>query len=261
MLWHVRTVKIGLCGFTIAIGDYPRRFPIVEVQQTFYQPPAEGVMRRWRAAMPADFEFTVKAWQLVTHTAASPTYRRLRRTLTERERAGAGAFRDSAIVEEGWQVTAACAATLGATAILFQCPASFRPTDENLRNLGAFLGRIDRPPGVRLLWEPRGPWPPDLVASLCAAHGLTHVVDPFTSRTVTVPAGAGDLTYYRLHGITGSRHVYTDDELRQLRDMLPAAGRAYVMFNNIPRAGDARRFGLLLGEGLVAPCFGQGGDV
>jgi uncharacterized protein YecE (DUF72 family) len=46
MVSPVPSVKIGLCGFTIAIGEYPRRFPVVEVQQTFYQPPAEAVMRR-----------------------------------------------------------------------------------------------------------------------------------------------------------------------------------------------------------------------
>lgn len=239
----MRNVKIGLCGFTIAIAQYPLRFPVVEVQQTFYQPPTEGVMRRWRAAVPADFEFTVKAWQLITHTAGSPTYRRLRRPMTDEERAGAGAFRDSAIVDDGWRVTVACAATLGASAILFQCPASFKPTDENLANFEAFFRRIARPPGVRLLWEPRGPsWPADIVGRLCAAHGLTHVVDPFVNPTVT----AGALTYYRLHGITGTRHVYTDDELLRLRDMLPATGEVYVMFNNIPRARDAERFGRLL---------------
>ena len=102
MLAGVRSVKVGLCGFTIAIGQYPRHFPVVEVQQTFYQPPSEGVMRRWRANTPPGFEFTMKAWQLVTHAAASPTYRRLKRPLTATERAGAGFFRDSAIVEEGW---------------------------------------------------------------------------------------------------------------------------------------------------------------
>lgn len=45
-----RVVKIGLCGFTIAMGKYSSHFPVVEVQQTFYQPPAETVMRRWRAS-------------------------------------------------------------------------------------------------------------------------------------------------------------------------------------------------------------------
>jgi uncharacterized protein YecE (DUF72 family) len=238
------SAKIGLCGFTIAIAEYPRRFPVVEVQQTFYQPPAESVLRRWRAAVPEDFEFTLKAWQLITHTAASPTYRRLKRPLTDRERAGAGAFRDSDIVRAGWQATLGCAAILNASAILFQCPASFRPTDQNVANLSSFFERIDRPAGVRLLWEPRGSWPDDLVASLCNAHGNTHVVDPFINASVTTPATG--LTYYRLHGITGIRHVYTDEELRRLRDAVPATGETYVMFNNIPRAEDAERFKQLL---------------
>jgi uncharacterized protein YecE (DUF72 family) len=242
----VRSVKIGLCGFTIAIGEYGRRFPVVEVQQTFYQPPAAGVMRRWRASTPPELEFTIKAWQLITHTGTSPTYRRLKRALTAKERADVGAFQDTAIVDEGWRVTAECARTLGATAILFQCPASFRPTKRNVASVRAFFDRIDRPDGVRMLWEPRGPWPADVVADLCASCGLVHVVDPFVNPTVT-----RGVTYFRLHGITGTRHVYTDDELLRLRDMLPPSGETYVMFNNIPRANDAIRFGRLLGEGLT----------
>jgi uncharacterized protein YecE (DUF72 family) len=237
----VTKTKIGLCGFSIAIAEYPRRFPVVEIQQTFYQPPAEHVMRRWLAATPAGFEFTIKAWQLVTHAGGSPTYRRLRRELTPAERAGVGNFRDTEIVAEGWRVTVACAKLLGATGILFQCPASFRPTDENIGNLDAFMRRIDRPPGVRLMWEPRGPWPADVVRDLCATHGLVHVVDPFVTPAVTT-----GVTYYRLHGITGARHVYTDAELARLREMVPPDGEAYVMFNNIPRAGDAARFGEVL---------------
>ena len=248
----MRTVKIGLCGFTIAIADYARSFPVVEVQQTFYQPSADAVMRRWRAAMPADFEFTIKAWQLITHTAASPTYRRLKRPLTAKERTEAGAFRNTAIVDEAWRVTLRCADILRASSILFQCPASFRPTDDNLANFDAFFHRIPRPPRVRLLFEPRGPsWPADVCAALCAAHDLVHVVDPFVNATVTRGPRAA-VTYYRLHGITGSRHVYTDPELRRLRDMVPKSGETYVLFNNIPRANDARRFGHLLGQGLLA---------
>jgi uncharacterized protein YecE (DUF72 family) len=245
---NVRAVKVGLCGFTIAIGEYPRHFPVVEVQQTFYQPPSDAVMRRWRESTPADLEFTVKAWQLITHTAKSPTYRRLKRPLTADERAGAGAFRDSPIVDEAWRVTTDCARTLRASSILFQCPASFKPTGENVEAMRSFFGRIARPAGVRLLWEPRGAWPGDLVASLCESLGLVHVVDPFVNPTVT-----RGLTYFRLHGITGSRHVYTDDELLRLRDMVPRTGETYVMFNNIPRANDARRFARLVGRGLVQP--------
>ena len=79
--------------------------------------------------------------------------------------------------------------------------------------------------------------------ALCESLGLVHVVDPFVNGTVT-----RGVTYFRLHGITGSRHVYSDEELLRLRDMVPAAGETYVLFNNIPRAGNACRFIRLLGE-------------
>jgi uncharacterized protein YecE (DUF72 family) len=242
-----RTIKVGLCGFTMAAARYPWHFPVVEVQQTFYQPPAVNVITRWRAQMPASFEFTLKAWMLITHAAKSPTYRRLRRPLTQREAADAGGFQPTEIVDEAWRTSLDAAQRLRATAMLFQCPASFRPTPENLANLRGFFTRIDRPPKLRLLFEPRGPaWTADIVQPLVADLGLVHVVDPFVGTTVST-----DPTYFRLHGITGSRHVYTDDELARLAAMVPAHGESYVMFNNIPRVGDAERFKPLVGLSAV----------
>jgi uncharacterized protein YecE (DUF72 family) len=232
-------VRLGLCGFTIGAAAYFREFRVVEVQQTFYEPPRDATMVRWRRQAPLRFEFTLKAWQLVTHDASSPTYRRLRRPLSAAERAEAGSFRATPVVERAWARTLECAALLRATSILLQCPRSFRPTDENVERLRAFGKRVDRPDGVRLLWEPRGAWPPELVAELCRELGLVHAVDPFVVETQTP-----ELAYFRLHGITGARHVYTDDELRQLRGMI--SDDAYVLFNNIPRVGDARRFETLL---------------
>ena len=237
------TIKVGLCGYTMSAARYPWHFPVVEVQQTFYQPPAVGVIQRWRAQMPASFEFTLKAWMLITHTSKSPTYRRLRRPLTATEAAGAGSFRESAIVDEGWRVSVEAARLLRATMILFQCPASFKPTDEHIANMRRFFKRITRPAKVRLLFEPRGPaWTPEIVRPLVEELDLVHVVDPFVGPTVST-----DLTYWRLHGITGNRHVYSDEELRRLADMVPARGDTYVMFNNIPRVGDAERFKPLVG--------------
>jgi uncharacterized protein YecE (DUF72 family) len=236
-------VRIGLCGFTIAFEDYVREYRLVEVQQTFYEPPRDGTMRRWRALAPSDFEFTIKAWQLVTHDASSPTYRRLRSRLSDVDRASAGGFRTSPIVLRAWERSLECAAILRATALLLQCPASFRPTEENIDRLRTFFGTVERPPGVRMLWEPRGPWPAEVARMLCRDLGLVHVVDPFVSTTATP-----EQTYLRLHGTTGARHVYSDAELDQLAGMLPAAPShpTYVLFNNLPRVEDARRFRAIL---------------
>lgn len=41
------SVRVGLCGFTMAFESYLREYRLVEVQQTFYEPPREGTMRRW----------------------------------------------------------------------------------------------------------------------------------------------------------------------------------------------------------------------
>ncbi len=241
--------KVGLCGFTMAMADYPRYFPVVEVQQTFYEPPTDAVMRRWVAAMPPPFEFNLKAWQLITHESKSPTYRRLKRPLNDQERASCGAFRDSAIVRAALKRTLECATLLRAKTLLFQCPASFRPDPQNVERLRHFILHVARPecpPGLRLAWEPRGgAWTQhaDLAMELCQELELVYVVDPFVDKIAT----AGP-TYLRLHGVSGPRHVYTDDELRRLADMTPPD--ACVMFNNIPRVSDARRFNdLLAGPG------------
>ena len=233
------TIKLGMCGFTIGAASYYRKFRVVEVQQTFYDPPADETLRRWREQAPPEFEFTMKAWQVITHLGTSRTYRRLRSPFTGDQRAEAGAFRSTPTVLAAWQRTVECAAVLRATAILFQCPASFRPTEESASNMRAFFARIERPSGVTLLWEPRGPWPDDLVLSLCRELGVVHAVDPFLRPSLTP-----ELIYWRLHGNRSHYDRYTDDELRQLDAWLPPdpSVDAYVLFNNIPRVHDVRRW-------------------
>jgi uncharacterized protein YecE (DUF72 family) len=238
-------VRVGLCGFSIAMRDYACRFRVVEVQNTFYEPPRDEVMAKWKAVTGPSLEYTMKVWQLVTHAANSPTYRRMQRKLKPND--APGAFRDSAAVDEGWRRSVECANVLSASAMLCQCPASFGPHRDNVDNLRNFFERIARP-AARLLWEPRGAeWvaAKNLAQSICRDLDLVLVVDPF----VTQPAPGSDV-YWRLHGIGGARHSYTDAELARLRRMLVDAAPnrpAYVLFNNLPRVGDAARFLQALG--------------
>ena len=228
--------RVGLCGFTINAAEYFATFDTLEVQQTFYEPPSKLTMTRWREQAPAGFVFTIKAWQIITHRATSNTYRRLRSHV---DRAECGAFQLNDTVRHAWGVTRDCARLLHAKAILFQCPASFRPTPENIDNMRRFFGGIDRMPGVHWLWEPRGDlWTDDVVLDLCGELNLVHTVDPFMRPSLTP-----EITYWRLHGIGSHYRSYGDEELRDLASRLPAEAReTYVMFNNIPRAGDAKRF-------------------
>ena len=233
-------VRTGLCGFTMSMQDYAHYFPVVEVQNTFYEPPRDALMKKWLAATPPSLEYTMKVWQLVTHGPKSPTYRRMKRALSATDEPGF--FRDSPSVEEGWQRSLECANVLSATAMLFQCPASFSPEPENLVRMRRFFARIQRP-RARLMWEPRGAaWvgERDLALSLSLDLDIVYVVDPFVT-----PQPRGCAIYWRLHGIGGARNSYTDQQLQKLHHMLLDAepsGPAYVLFNNLPRVGDAKRF-------------------
>ncbi len=233
-------VRVGLCGWTISQTAYVQRFRLVEVQHTFYEPPSDALLAGWRKTVPQGFEFTMKAWQLVTHESGSPTYRRLKHPLPDSARGQVGAFRTTAPVLAAWQRTLECARVLRATAVLLQCPRSFRPTTDNVSRLRSFLSEVERP-DARLLWEPRGSWPTSLLTELCRDLDLVHVVDPMQTETVTP-----EQTYYRLHGTTGMRHVHTDDELRRLRELVNGRPTPYVLFNNLPRVADAQRFLALL---------------
>ncbi len=229
-------LKIGCCGIPLKPAEYAARFAVAEVQHTFYQPPPATKLQIWRSQAGAAFEFTLKAWQVITHASTSPTYERLRAPLSEFERAECGSFRRTSIVREAWLTTKKCAEILNAKLVLFQCQARFTPRPENLKNLRHFFQNVDRA-GLRLLWEPRGPWSPELVQELCAELDLLHVVDPFVARPVT-----REFLYYRLHGGKNYRHRFTDDELQRLLTIIPPEKPVYVMFNNVSMLQDALRF-------------------
>jgi uncharacterized protein YecE (DUF72 family) len=171
---------IGCCGWAGSQAQYFSQFPVIEIQSTFYDPPASKVAVRWRTIAPPEFEFCIKAWQLITHSSSSPTYRRLRQPIRAERSAFYGSFQDTDEVWQAWMKTLEIAEAVRAGVVLFQCPASFRATRLNIENLSRFFQRIG-PQSFRLAWEPRGPWPAELVHDLCAQYRLVHCVDPLTS--------------------------------------------------------------------------------
>lgn len=226
--------KVGCCGFVVSQQAYFGLFKVVEVQNTFYQLPRLQTAEKWRSAAPAGFEFTMKAWQLITHQPSSPTYRRLREKIPPKKSVNYGRFRPTDEVLEAWERTSAFASALGASLVVFQCPASFRPTKENRANMTRFFKEVERK-GLRFGWEPRGAWPEDLLLRLCEELELTHCVDPFKNRPVF-----GDIYYFRLHGITGYSYRFTDDDLARLKQWAEEKP-SYLLFNNNWMKEDALR--------------------
>ncbi len=224
-------IKVGCCGFPVSMKKYFDNLKLVEVQKTFYKPPEIKTAERWRKNAPKDFEFTVKAWQVITHPPSSPTYRKAKLNVKN-----AGFFKPVKEVFEAWEVTRSFAKALNANFILFQTPRSFTDKSENISNMVEFFGSIER--DFLFGFEPRG-WKEEKILKVCSELQLIHVVDPLQNRQLF-----GDISYFRLHGGANYKHKYTEEELRKVLSMCKT--ESYVLFNNIYMFDDAMLFKKIL---------------
>jgi uncharacterized protein YecE (DUF72 family) len=195
--------------------------------------------QRWKEEAPRGFEFTMKSPQLITHETTSPTYRRYKIPIPEKDKKNYGSFKPTTEVMEAWQKTSEFAQALGARVLVFQCPPSFTPTTEHISNLKHFFSTIQRGDFL-LVWEPRGNWKPIEIKGLCMELNLVHGVDPFKNEPLY-----GKMRYFRLHGKTGYSYRFTEEDLGWLKEVW-AEGSVYFMFNNISMLEDSQRFMSLL---------------
>lgn len=218
---------------------YSKQFPVVEVNSTFYEFPSLEAVKRWREQVDATFVFVVKCHRSVTHNNPLQLNEDNRRAME----------RMQAICEE-----------LHAPLLVLQTPPSLTPSQETLKLASAFLASY---PDIRFAWEPRGPaWSTPkarkALARICAETDTIHVTDLST----TSPAAPADVIYTRLFGpgtTYYTRHQFTDDELRQIRDAAQKSGasRAFLIFHNPRMYQDARRFQLLVETGTLPPVTQQ----
>ncbi|MEE1930199.1 DUF72 domain-containing protein [Streptomyces sp. TRM 70351] len=285
-------VAVGTCSWTdralLASGWYPaerrtpegrlryyaERFPVVEVDATYYGLPGTRNSHLWAERTPPGFRFDVKAFSLLTghptRPAALPA--ELRPALS---RHGA----DPGLLDEVWQRFGGAleplrrAGRLGA--VLFQFPPWFAPGPRAEAFLDACRTRTD---GWPVAVEFRHPdwWRGDRRAATEAglarrdfsavavdvAQGLPGSLPP------VAPVTARRLAVVRFHGRspdwgTGSkedrfRHSYTSGELAEwvprVRAMAEEADEVHVLFNNccadaaVTAAASMRR---LLAEGAA----------
>ena len=237
-------VKVGVCGFARSQDTIFTNLRLLEVQTTFYKPMKRSTAENWRLHAPKEFEFTLKAWQLITHEPTSPTYRKARIAIAENEMDTYGFFRPTNNVFEAWSVTNEIREALDAKIVVFQSPASFKETEKNITNMRDFFRAIDKDrKDITMVWEHRGKWDRKTIAKLCEALELIHGVDPFAEAPVT-----SDFAYFRLHGSPPGkrmyRYTYTDDDLKRLYEKCLNTGspEVYVLFNNDTMYDDALRF-------------------
>jgi uncharacterized protein YecE (DUF72 family) len=142
---------------------YASRFPLTEVDSTYYAPPAEQQARRWAERTPAGFRFDVKAYSLLTGHPTRP--QSLWKDLRERLPPDVADRRnvydhhlEPDVLEEAWRRFEAAlrplheAGRLGA--ILFQYPRWFVPKRKNRAQIEALRERL---PDYRIAVEFRSP--------------------------------------------------------------------------------------------------------
>ncbi len=184
------------------LSFYAERLPTVEVNNTFYRMPAAKTLAGWRAQVPADFHFALKAPQRITH---------------QKRLAGAAdelAFFGRTVAELG--------GALGA--VLFQLPPSLR---KDLPRLVSFLELL--PAGGRAAIEFRhASWFSDDVFEALRARGVALcIAEAEELETPVVPtSGFG---YLRLR-----RAEYTGSELQAWAERIAAQpwDEAYVFFKH-----------------------------
>lgn len=241
-------MKVGCCGFPTRQREYYRLFPVVELQSTFYNLPQVSTALRWGSEAQPGFEFCLKAWQVITHPATSPTWRRISKLNQPSNKSRYGHLRPTRENFDAWEKTLEICKTLKASVCLIQCPPSLKFSRRNIHNVRRFLEEIDRG-STKLAWEPRGNWKehPLEITKLCRELDLIHAVDILRSE----PAEETETCYFRLHGL-GSREYncrynYSDQDLRNLQEatvraLNSGAKQVFVFFNNLSMLENAKTF-------------------
>ncbi|MEZ0394641.1 MAG: DUF72 domain-containing protein [Desulfurococcaceae archaeon] len=242
-------MRVGCCGFPCSRRKYFELFDVVELQNTFYELPTIEWAESLRKEAPQGFEFTLKAWQAITHPHSSPTWKKMKRPPSGSQE-NYGWLRPTPENFRALERTLEVARALGASLVILQTPASMPRDEDSAAWVKEFLceaSKVAKP--VVLGWEPRGPWAEarDALSRIVSDCEIIHVADPF--RYEILPNSFRTF-YARLHGIgkgeVNYRYKYTDEDLSTLLEKVKANStsfrRFYIMFNNVYMLDDAMRF-------------------
>ncbi|MEV4494393.1 DUF72 domain-containing protein [Micromonospora arborensis] len=241
------------------LAYYARQFPLVEVDATYYSPPAEATARLWAERTPAGFTFNIKAFSLLTGhpTRVSALYKDLRPE-TDKKNVYPDDLPAQAYEEVWTRFLSALdplveAGKLGA--LLFQFPPWFTIKRANKQYL---LEVAKRCAPLRAVYEFRhASWfdgdNADETLGFLREHKLPYVcVDMPQGHRSSLPpvlAATADLAVMRFHGHSDkwtSKDIhekfgyhYSKRELAdwapKLRELADEAGQTHVLMNNCYR--------------------------
>jgi uncharacterized protein YecE (DUF72 family) len=238
------------------LAHYARRFPLVEVDATYYAPPAEQTARLWAERTPAGFTFNVKAYGLLTGhpVKVSSLYRDLRPE-TDKKNVYPKDLPPQAYEDVWSRFLAALDPLVGAGklgALLFQFPPWFGIRRDNKQYLLEVAARCS--PLLPVFELRNASWFDGAnraeTLEFLRAHRLAYVsVDMPQGHRSSVPPileATADLAVVRFHGHSDkwtSRDIYekfgyrySDGELAEwaprLRQLAGEATTTHVLFNN-----------------------------
>jgi uncharacterized protein YecE (DUF72 family) len=175
---------------------YAGKFPTVEINYTFYRMPTPKLIAGWRAQVPPEFRFTLKAPKRITHD------KRLR----------------AAEVSDSLQAFITAASELGPqrAALLFQLPPNFK---KDVVLLNEFLSLL--PPKTTAAFEFRNPsWLDDEVFEALRARNIALCIADSESRETPLVFTA-DYAYFRLRD-----EGYGDGDIRKWTEAARKAGES-----------------------------------
>ena len=242
---------------------YATYFNAVEINSTFYRPASAVMARGWVSRTPADFVFTVKAWQKFTHAAKLGNGPSDGERWAPVQRADIERFSEGVapLVEGG---------RLGA--LLFQFPAGFVYTAVNIDRLETVLSTFEIcPKVVELRHRSWSDHRDETEALLVRSRATWAFIDEpkFPTSVKQELAATEELTYLRLHGRNSEKwwhhqdawerydYLYLGENIRRLAAKLKQlAGtspqsRIYAFFNNHAR-GQAVANALMLQGALLS---------
>jgi uncharacterized protein YecE (DUF72 family) len=239
---------------------YASKFPLVEVDSTYYGPPSEATAALWAARTPEGFTFDVKAFSLLTQHPTKPTalYKDLRPDTTKNVYLK---DLDPAVVDQVWERFLAAlnpladAGKLGS--LLFQFPPWF-PIGK--RNKAYILECKERCAPVPVTVELRNKtWmtPENAAETLdfLTSYGIPYVsVDMPQGFASSIPpvaaATSPDLAVVRFHGHNDAEwesgsvqrrfaYLYSEQELKtwvpRIQSLAAQARETHVLMNNCHR--------------------------
>jgi uncharacterized protein YecE (DUF72 family) len=238
------------------LGYYARRFDLVEVDATYYHPPAEQTARLWAERTPAGFLFNIKAFSLLTgHPTKPSAIYAEQRPETDKKNVYPGDLSPQAYEDVWTRFLSALdplveAGKLGA--VLFQFPPWFTIRRSN-KDYVVEVAKRCAPLPVAVEFRHASWFAGDNAAEtleFLRRNELPFVcVDMPQGHRSSIPPvveATADLAMVRFHGHSDkwtSRDIYekfgyrySDAELRQwapkLRDLAARTGQTHVLMNN-----------------------------